>query len=134
MARAALIGAFSCGILVCSQSMIVDTIDYDRRISGINREGVFSSVFSFIEKSTHAAGPLVVGLLLGWFGFDQSLPRGAPQPQSAQDAIVIGMAVLPALCSVIMALGIFFYDLTEQKLDAATLHALAGSGPGTSDQ
>lgn len=128
MARAALIGAFSCGILVCSQSMIVDTIDYDRRISGINREGVFSSVFSFIEKSTHAAGPLVVGLLLGWFGFDQSLPRGATQPPSAQDAIVLGMAVLPALCSVIMGLGIFFYDLTEQKLQAATLHALASEG------
>lgn len=125
MARAALVGAFSCGVLVCSQSMIVDTIDYDRRISGINREGLFSAVFSFIEKSTYAAGPLLVGLLLSFFGFDQTLPRGAPQPESASNAIMLGMAVLPAVCSLLMAAGIWFYDLSEEKLHAATLHTLA---------
>ncbi|MFK7830451.1 MAG: MFS transporter [Congregibacter sp.] len=127
MARAALLGAFSCGVLVCSQSMIVDTIDYDRRISGINREGVFSAVFSFIEKSTYAAGPLLVGLLLSYFGFDQTLPRGAPQPETASNAIMIGMAVLPAVCSVLMAAGIWFYDLNEEKLNAATVHKLGES-------
>lgn len=125
MARAALIGAFSCGVLICSQSMIVDTIDYDRRLSGINREGVFSAVFSFIEKSTHAAGPLLIGLLLAYFGFDQTIPRGAPQPESSKQAILIGMAVIPALCSILMALGITFYDLSEEKLSAAKKHALA---------
>lgn len=125
MLRAATIGVMSCGVLVCSQSMIVDTIDYDRRISGINREGVFSAVFSFIEKSTYAAGPLLVGLLLSYFGFDQTLPRGAPQPESATQAIMIGMAVLPALCSILMALGTWFYDLNEEKLSAATVHDLA---------
>ncbi|MFT7288204.1 MAG: GPH family glycoside/pentoside/hexuronide:cation symporter [Halieaceae bacterium] len=125
MLRAALMGACGCGVLVCSQSMVVDTIDYDRRLSGINREGVFSAVFSFIEKSTHAAGPLLVGILLGVFGFDQSLPRGAPQPESARDAIMLGMAVLPAACSLIMAAGIWFYDLSEEKLQTATVHELA---------
>jgi GPH family glycoside/pentoside/hexuronide:cation symporter len=125
MLRAGLMGAFGCGVLVCSQSMIVDTIDYDRRLSGMNREGVFSAVFSFIEKSTHAAGPLLVGILLGAFGFDQSLPRGAPQPQSASNAIMLGMAVIPAACSLIMAAGIWFYDLTEEKLRAASVHGLA---------
>ena len=128
MLRAVLMGACGCGVLVCSQSMIVDTIDYDRRLSGINREGVFSAVFSFIEKSTHAAGPLLVGILLGTFGFDQSLPRGAPQPQSASDAIMLGMAVLPAACSLIMATGIWFYDLTKEKLEAAGIHGLASPG------
>lgn len=127
MLRAALQGACGCGVLVCSQSMIVDTIDYDRRLSGINREGMFSSVFSFIEKSTHAAGPLIVGLILSAFGFDQTLPRGAPQPETARDAIVIGKAVLPAACSLIMAAGIWFYDLTEEKLEAASTHGLAGT-------
>jgi GPH family glycoside/pentoside/hexuronide:cation symporter len=128
MLRAALMGAFSCGILVCSQSMIVDTVDYDRRLSGINREGVFSAAFSFIEKSTHAAGPLVVGVVLAAFGFDQSLPRGAPQPPSAQDAIMLGMAVLPSLCSLLMLAGIWFYDLDDEKLAATGRHRLAAAG------
>jgi GPH family glycoside/pentoside/hexuronide:cation symporter len=127
MLRAAFMGACGCGVLVCSQSMIVDTVDYDRRLSGINREGVFSAVFSFIEKSTHAAGPLLVGVILSLFGFDPSVPKGTPQPQSAQDAIVIGMALLPAACSVIMGLGIWFYDLDERKLAAAKRHDLAGA-------
>ena len=125
MARAAFVGACGCGVLVCSQSMIVDTVDYDRRISGINREGIFSAVFSFIEKSTHAAGPLLVGIILSLFGFDQSIPRGTAQPESAITAIVLGMAVLPAACSVIMAAGIWFYDLSEEKLRNARIHGLA---------
>jgi GPH family glycoside/pentoside/hexuronide:cation symporter len=128
MLRAAFLGACGCGVLVCSQSMIVDTIDYDRRLSGINREGVFSAVFSFIEKSTHAAGPLLVGLILTAFGFDQSLPRGTPQPESARDAILLGMAILPAACSFIMATGIWFYDLTAEKLERAGIHDLAATG------
>jgi GPH family glycoside/pentoside/hexuronide:cation symporter len=128
MLRAAFMGACGCGVLVCSQSMIVDTVDYDRRISGINREGVFSAVFSFIEKSTHAAGPLLVGLILTAFGFDQSIPRGTPQPESARDAILLGMAILPAACSLIMATGIWFYDLNEEKLNAARVHGLASEG------
>jgi GPH family glycoside/pentoside/hexuronide:cation symporter len=126
MLRAGVLGACGCGVLVSSQSMIVDTIDFDRRLSGINREGLFSSMFSFIEKSTHAAGPLVVGIILGVFGFDQSLPRGVPQPESATTAIVLGMSLLPALCSVLMAVGMLFYDLDEKKLEATDLHALAG--------
>ena len=133
MLRAALMGACGCGVLVCSQSMIVDTIDYDRRLSGMNREGVFSAVFSFIEKSTHAAGPLVVGILLSVFGFDSSIPRGMPQPDSAMSAIVIGMAVLPAACSLIMAIGIWFYDLSEDKLASARIHDLADTAGGADD-
>lgn len=126
MLRAGLIGACSCGVLVCSQSMIVDTVDYDRRLSGINREGTFSAMFSFIEKSTHAAGPLLVGVILSAFGFDQSIPRGTPQPASATDAILVGMAILPAACSLLMAAGSRFYDLNEEKLASARLHGLAG--------
>lgn len=41
---------------------------------------------------------------------------------------MLGMAVLPAACSLIMALGIWFYDLTQEKLEPAGMHSLAGDG------
>jgi len=97
----------------------------DRKISGINREGMFSSVFSFVEKSTHALGPVIVGFLLAGFGFDQNIPRGEAQPESAQLAIYIGQAWLPAACSLAMIVGLLFYDLDEEKLEKADVHELA---------
>lgn len=124
MIRAFCLGTMSGATLICGQSMITDTMEYDRRLSGINREGTYSAVFSFIEKSMHAAGPLVVSLLLAGLGFDQSIPRGQPQPESAQFAISFGQAILPALCSAGMAFGLFFYSLSEEKLKATTLHDL----------
>lgn len=124
MVRAFLLGSMSGATLICGQSMITDTIEYDRRLSGVNREGMYSSVFSFVEKSMHATGPLIVGVLLAWFGFDPSIPRGEPQPESAQTAIWIGQAWLPALCTAAMALGLLFYNLDEKKLKRTKVHPL----------
>lgn len=124
MLRAFLLGSLSGALLICGQSMITDTIEYDRRLSGVNREGTYSSVFSFLEKSMHATGPLIIGLMLTGLGFDPSIGRGEPQPESAQNAIWIGKAWLPALCSAVMALGLLLYDLDEKKLKTAKVHPL----------
>ena len=129
LARAFGLGIVSGAILVCGQSMITDTIEYDRRLSGINREGMYSSVFSFVEKSSNAAGPLVIGLLLSWFGFDASIPRGEPQSESAIMAIKFGQAWLPAACSVLMGVGLIFYNLNEERLKATGVHNLGQKSP-----
>lgn len=128
--RAACLGVMSGAVLICSQSMIVDTIEYDRKLSGINREGLYSSVFSFVEKSMHATGPLIVGLLLAWLGYDASIPRGLPQPDSAITAIVIGQAILPALCSAAMILCLWFYRLDEDQLAKVKLHDIGQKPAG----
>lgn len=124
IARAFALGTMGGAVLICSQSMIVDTIEYDRKLSGINREGLYSSVFSFVEKSMYATGPLIVGLLLEWFGYDRTIPRGQPQPDSALDAIIVGQAWLPAACSLLMIAFLLFYRLTETDLKDAKRHAL----------
>jgi len=131
IARAASMGVMSGAVLICSQSMIVDTIEYDRKLSGINREGLYSSVFSFIEKSMHATGPLIVGLLLSWLGYDAMIPRGQPQPESAITAILIGQAVLPAVCSVAMIACLWYYRLDEKELSQVKLHDI-GQKPASS--
>ena len=127
LARGFLLGTMGAAILVASQSMIVDTIEYDRRLSGLNREGLYSSVFSFVEKAMHATGPLIVGILLAWFGYDNTIPRGQPQPEEALFAIKFGQAILPALCSVLMAAVLLFYHLDEKMLNNAKRHPLGES-------
>lgn len=127
LARGFLLGTMGAAILVASQSMIVDTIEYDRKLSGLNREGLYSSVFSFVEKMMHATGPLIVGVLLGWFGYDASIPRGEPQPAEALFAIKFGQAILPAICSLLMAAALMFYHLDEETLAKVQRHPLGES-------
>jgi GPH family glycoside/pentoside/hexuronide:cation symporter len=122
--RSGFIGICSGGIIMCSQSMITDVIDYDRRISGLHREGVFSASFSFIEKTTYALGPLIVGSLLTIFGYDASIPRGQPQPDSALFAVTLGMVWIPVACCAAQFILLRFYSLDEETLYNARRHEL----------
>jgi len=124
MLRGLFLGLTSGGIVMCSQSMITDVIDYDRRLSGLNREGVFSATFSFIEKTTYALGPLIVGTLLSLYGYDSSIPRGQPQPDTAMFAVAMGQIWIPIACCVAQFLLLFAYRLDEVKLNATRVHAL----------
>lgn len=122
--RAVATGTFVGGIVVFSQSMILDVIAYDRKISGISREGLFSSLFSFIEKTTYALGPLLIGLLLSGFGFDAKLGVGQ-QSETALDGIRIALIGIPFLANSGMLVCVYFFRLTEKQLAEATLHPLA---------
>jgi glycoside/pentoside/hexuronide:cation symporter, GPH family len=124
MLRGLFLGLSSGGIVMCSQSMITDVIDYDRRLSGLNREGVFSATFSFIEKTTYALGPLIVGTLLSVYGYDSSIPRGQPQPDTAMFAVAMGQIWIPIVCCIAQFLLLFGYRLDEVKLNATRVHAL----------
>jgi len=126
--RGLFLGMSSGGIVMCSQSMITDVIDYDRRLSGLSREGVFSATFSFIEKTTYAIGPLIVGTLLSVYGYDASIPRGQPQPDSAMFAVAMGQIWIPVMCCIAQFFLLFLYPLDEEKLKATGLHALGERG------
>ena len=114
--RAAILGGTISGIIICGQSMILDVIEYDRRISGLNREGLASAAFSCLEKTMYALGPLILGGLLSYYGYDQTLPKDVAQPESAATAITLGMAWIPGICSLVMLALLLAYDLTEKKI------------------
>lgn len=118
-ARAAALGGTISGILICGQSMILDVIELDRRLSGLNRQGVASAAFSFVEKVMYAVGPALILALLAIYGFDASLPRDVMQSDGALFAITLGMAWIPATCSIGMIMVLLFYNLTEDKIAAA---------------
>ncbi len=117
--RALVGGFFSANILLISQTMWLDTIDYDRQRSGIRREGVFTSVYVFVERLGYSVAPLVLGVLLSRMGFDKSLPL-TEQPDSAHLAVYIGIMWMPAALYAACALLLTRYHLPENIKESET--------------
>ena len=50
IARGVFYGVFASAILLYSQAMWLDTIDHDQRRTGLRREGLYTSVYVFVER------------------------------------------------------------------------------------
>lgn len=115
--RAAVKGFAAAGLLLMGQSMLPDTIEYDYRRTGLRREGVFSGLYSFVEKAAFAFAPAITGLVLGYFGFVSKAPTQSP---TALTGILIAAGVLPAIYFALSLPLLMRYDLTEARLKATT--------------
>ncbi|MHB8286466.1 MAG: MFS transporter [Caulobacteraceae bacterium] len=117
LVRAVIIGVFNSGFVLMAQSMLTDTVAYDRIRFGRSSEGVFSGVFSATEKFTYACGPALAGIVLSLTGFVSS--KGGPTPQSASaiHGILLNYSILPAALALLSLLVIRFYKLTAADLD-----------------
>lgn len=117
-------GIAAAGMLIVGQSMLPDTIEYDRRRTGLERAGIFAGFYTTAEKFAYALGPALTGLLLGSMGYVAGT-RGVAieQPASAITAIYIAVGVVPPICLLIACGFLFFYKLDEEKLKATTQEA-----------
>ncbi|MEE4186742.1 MAG: MFS transporter [Gammaproteobacteria bacterium] len=115
-ARAVLLGISSGGLILLGVSMLPDTIEYDHVQSGKRREGIFTGIWSAVEKGAVAVGGLIVGLLLDGMGFIESTGELVTQPESAITGIIIGAALLPALFMLSSLPLLLRYPLTQQRM------------------
>ena len=112
-------GIAAAGILIIGQSMLPDTIEYDRRRTGLERAGVFAGIYTTAEKMAYALGPAITGLLLGAMGYVSGTAGAAiVQPESAISAIYITVGIAPVVCLAGAVGMLLFYDLDEAKLQA----------------
>ena len=112
-------GCGTAGSVMFRQSMFIDTIEYDYRVSGIRREGVFTGLFSLCDKTFSALGLFLVGALLGAAGYLASINNSVSvQPESAVTATRLIFALAPAFTSFCTIILLTQYDLTERKLMA----------------
>ena len=120
--RSLLIGLASGGMLLMGQSMLPDTIEYDSRRTGLHREGVFSGLYTTVEKLGAAIGAGLAGLTLSLAGYISSTEaETVVQPDSAITGIFICLAVLPAVTALLSAVMLIWYDLSEDKLSKTSL-------------
>ncbi len=93
-------------------SMLPDTIEHARKNSTQGREGVFSGIWTAVDKGGLATGGLAAGLLLDATGFIES--EGGvlvTQPETALTGIVIAISLVPALLTAAASLVYRRYDI-----------------------
>ncbi len=118
LARSAILGICSGGMLLMGQAMLPDTIAYDFERTGLRREGLFAGIYTTAEKLAFAMGGALSGLVLGAMGYVSSTSGGAAQPDSAITAIYWCMSLLPAGFTVISCLFLLPYRLDEERSNA----------------
>ena len=116
--RGIALGFLGGATLLMGQAMLPDTMEYDRRLTGLRREGVYAGVYTTIEKFAFAFGPAATGAVLAAMGYVSSSEGIAEQPDSAILAVYICAAGLPALTGILGAVSLLGYDLSEEKLKA----------------
>ena len=120
LGRYVLFGAMVSGNSLIGLAIKSDITEYGTLTAGVRREGLYTSVFSFAEKTAGAFGILVSGVVLELGGFNRKLPSLADQSARAVRALYIGAAVMPTVGYVIMLLLFLrFYRLDETVLTAA---------------
>lgn len=111
LVRGFIIGMTNAGFVMLSLSMLTDTIDYQRRLTGNANEGVFAGLFSAAEKLSFALGPVVAGLVMSQFGFVSSTGGAVAQSDHAITGIVLLYGLIPAATQVISLIVFARYRL-----------------------
>jgi len=106
--------AFS-GNVLFAMSMLTDAMEADAHRTGLRREGMYSALYSFVEKLASSIGPLILGGALSYAGFNPSAPPKVAD-EGVRQAVLIGVAYVPAAMAVVAVVILLFYRLDEKSL------------------
>jgi len=110
-------GIAATGNIILAMSMLTDIINYDSKLTGVRREGVFTSFYTFVEKLTFACGPLLVAVALKVAGFDADLPKEELTTPQVRQALLLGMAYVPAIFGIFSIVLLMGYKLKEEDIN-----------------
>jgi GPH family glycoside/pentoside/hexuronide:cation symporter len=105
---------------VCPWSMLPDVVEYDEKITGERREGIYYGLWAFLTKFTSALGVAVSGWALGLFGYVPNVE----QTVHALFGIRLFFAIVPAVVILISLPFLIWYPITR-KNHAALVQELA---------
>jgi GPH family glycoside/pentoside/hexuronide:cation symporter len=92
-------------------SMLPDVIEYDEKMTGERREGIYYGLWAFLSKFTGALGVAVSGWALGLFGYVPNVE----QTVQALFGIRFFFAIVPAVVIFISLPFLIWYPITRQK-------------------
>jgi len=105
---------------VCPWSMLPDVIEYDEKMTGERREGIYYGLWAFLGKFTGALGIAVCGWALSGYGY---VPNVAQTVQTLF-GIRFFFAIIPAVVLLISLPFLIWYPITR-KSHAALVKELA---------
>jgi len=96
-------------------------MDVTRNQTGEAIEGAFSAIWLFGQKAANAFAPLILGAILGAYGWVETTSGVADQPDAAIDALHWSVTLVPAAVlavSIVLLLGLY-RPLARKALHAA---------------
>jgi GPH family glycoside/pentoside/hexuronide:cation symporter len=96
---------------VCPWSMLPDVLEYDEKMTGERREGVYYGLWNFLTKFTGALGVAVSGWALALYGY---VPNVA-QTTHALFGIRLFFSVVPAVVILISLPFLIWYPITRKN-------------------
>jgi GPH family glycoside/pentoside/hexuronide:cation symporter len=105
---------------VCPWSMLPDVIEYDEKMTGERREGIYYGLWAFLTKFTGALGVAVSGWALRFYGYVPNVE----QTTHALFGIRLFFSIVPAVVILISLPFLIWYPITRQK-HAALVRELA---------
>ena len=106
---------FATGIAFAGNVLFAMSMEADAHRTGLRREGMYSALYSFIEKLASSIGPLILGGALSYAGFNPSAPPKVAD-ESVRQAVLLGVAYVPAAMAVLAVIILSFYRLDEKSL------------------
>jgi len=92
-------------------SMLPDVVEYDEKMTGERREGIYYGLWAFLTKFTGALGVAVSGWALNLFGYVPNVE----QSTQALFGIRLFFAIVPAAVIVISLPFLVWYPITRNK-------------------
>jgi GPH family glycoside/pentoside/hexuronide:cation symporter len=105
---------------VCPWSMLPDVVEYDEKMTGERREGIYYGLWAFLTKFTSALGVAVSGWALALFGYVPNVEQTA----HALFGIRLFFSIVPAVVILISLPFLIWYPITRKK-HAALVKELA---------
>ena len=101
-------------------SMLPDVVEYDEKMTGERREGIYYGLWAFLTKFTGALGVAVSGWALNLFGYVPNVEQTA----HALFGIRLFFSVVPAVVILVSLPFLVWYPITRKK-HAALVQELA---------
>jgi GPH family glycoside/pentoside/hexuronide:cation symporter len=96
---------------VCPWSMLPDVVEYDEKMTGERREGIYYGLWAFLTKFTGALGVAVSGWALDLFGYEPNVAQTA----HALFGIRLFFAIVPAVVILVSLPFLIWYPITRKK-------------------
>jgi glycoside/pentoside/hexuronide:cation symporter, GPH family len=114
-------GIANAGISLMAVAMLADIADEDELRTGLRREGLFSSLLTWVDKAGNSLGSWITGFVVIWVGFqtppkDFSLEEAFTQTDTTLWWLKFTYVIVPAIGSLATIWFIRRYALTRERM------------------
>lgn len=115
----AIAGVGYAGMQSLPLSILPDVIAYEARRQGVERAGLYTSIWAGGETALLAVGAFLLSVLLGATGYISSSGDQVDQPAAAVTVIVLSLSLIPAVVTAASLLVFRGYRLRRADIEAA---------------